>query len=301
MKQPVKINVTLRQLRAFSLISELGSYTAAAEALSMTQGALSHLIRELERQLGFKVFDRTTRRLELTPDGERYLKQTEQVLIQVRKLSELSDDILQRRKTRFRLGSTAALIASELQAVLHEFGSLHPDIRVELKDYPPDALIMAVERGDVDLAMGPARMDMPDSLQQTGLFESPSMLVVARDHPFAKKPVVRWSGLQDQTFVLHSKQSVLQLKSDSGFDVPATRLIELSQLHSILSVVESGDGVTIVAAYAQKYLQVHDVVAVPMTDPEVLFRVGLYERQNETRPDSVQVFHDFILARFSGT
>lgn len=296
--ESIKINVTLRQLRAFSRIYDQRSYSAAAEALSMTQGALSHLIIELERQIGFKVFERTTRRLMLTPEGARYLQQAEQVLAQVQKLSDVADDILLRKNMQFRLGATAALIASELQTALYEFSSHYPDICIELKDYPPDELLTAIESGEVDLAIGPTRNYIPPSINQTILFCSQSMLVVSRNHPFAKRPFVRWSEVGDQTFVLHSKRSVLQVKSDSGFDISTCRIIELSQLYSILSVVESGEGITIVAAYAQKYLQVHAVVAVPIVGPQVMFRVGLYDRKNCVRSDSAQAFYDFILKRY---
>src|SRR5690606_4973167 len=102
----VKLNVTLRQLRAFSVVNHLRSFGKAAEALAMTQGALSHLVQELGRQVGFKVFDRTTRRLELTAEGRSYPRQVEHVLIEAHQLHEIAEDLLQRKNRHFRLGAT---------------------------------------------------------------------------------------------------------------------------------------------------------------------------------------------------
>lgn len=291
----IKLNVTLRQLRAFALVNHHGSYSAAAESLSMTQGALSHLISELERQIGFKVFERTTRKLALTPEGARYLRQAEKVLAEMQKLNDVGNQLLHQRRSQFFLGSTAALIASELPSILHGFAARCPGIRVELKDYQPDELLEAIERGEVDLAIGPRRGDLPATVQEDLLFSSPVILVVSRDHPFAKLPQVRWEQLHDQALVFQNKRSVLQVRKDSGFDFSANRVIELSQLHSILSVVESAEGVTIVAEYAMRYLSVHNVVALPLIEPEVVMHVGVYKKRDHALSDPARVFQDFIL------
>lgn len=291
----IKLNVTLRQLRAFVLVDHHGSYSAAAESLSMTQGALSHLISELERQTGFKVFERTTRKLALTPEGTRYLRQAEKVLAEMQKLNEVGKQLLHQKRSQFLLGSTAALIASELPSILHDFSAKYPDIRVELKDYQPDELMEAVDGREVELAIGPRRGDLPVTVQEDHMFSSPVILVVSRDHPFTQLPQVRWEQLHDQALVFHDKRSVLQVRKDSGFDFSANRVIELSQLHSILSVVESAEGVTIVAAYAMRYLSVHKVVALPLVEPEVVMHVGVYKKRDHTLSDSARVFHDFIL------
>ena len=294
----VRLNVTLRQLRAFSLVSHHGSYSKAADALSMTQGALSHLINELERQVGFKVFERTTRTLALTEEGTQYLRQAEKVLDEMQKLDEVGTQLLLQRRSQFLLGSTAALIASELPSILHDFSVAYPAIRVELKDYQPDDLVEAVNQHEVDLAIGPRRGHLPDTVQENHLFSTPTMLVVSRDHPFAKFRRVRWKQLHGQTLIFQHKRSVIQLREDTGFDFSANRVIELSQLHSILSVVEATEGVTIVARYALRYLSVHKVVAIPLVEPEVEMHVGVYRKAGYALPDSARIFESFIVGSF---
>lgn len=294
----VKLNVTLRQLRAFAQVNHHGSFSAAAEALSMTQGALSHLISELERQVGFKVFDRTTRRLALTAEGASYLRQAEKVLAETQKLDDIAKHLLQERRSQFLLGSTAALIASELPSILHDFALDSADVRVELKDYQPDDLVEAVDQRKVDLAIGPRRGHLPDAVEETYLFPSPVMLVVSETHPFAKLPQVGWKQLHGQTLIFQHKRSVHQLRDDTGLDFSANRIVELSQLHSILSLVEAAEGFTVIAKYALRYLTVHKVVAIPLVEPEVIMRVGLYKRTDAALPQAASRFQDFVLRRF---
>lgn len=295
----VKLNITLRQLRAFIVVYECGSFSAAAEVLSITQGALSHLLNELERQLGFRVLERTTRKLGLTQEGRKYLKQARKVLAEVHKLNQLAEELLQGSRSRFVLGSTAALIASALPVQLQRYSETWPDFQIELKDYQPDELVDAVAEGKVDLGIGPIRQDLTSSVRVEKLFSSPLMVVTARDHPLARRPAVSWKELRDQTLVLQSQRALRHLERESGFDFADTQIIELSQLHSILSIVESGDGVTLVAEYARKYLTVHNVVALPVTEPKVLMDVGLYSKKNNDVPDAARIFRAFIQEQYS--
>lgn len=290
----VKLNVTLRQLRAFSIVNNLRSFGKAAEALSMTQGALSHLVQELERQLGFKVFDRTTRSLELTAEGRTYLRQVEHVLLEVHKLHEIADDLVKRKNRQFRLGATGALVASHMPSWLLEFSRLHPDIHIDLKDVNPDELMDDMAAGACEVGIGPMRRRTPRVISRKWLFSSPILLVVGKRHAFAHRESVNWEEVAQQTLVLSSKRSLGQLHADTGQDFSRTPVIELSQLHSMLSVVESGDGVTIFAEYALKYLRIHDVVAVRIVAPQVMMKVGLYKNKSATLSEAAQTFYDFM-------
>lgn len=296
----VKLNVTLRQLRAFVAVNDHGSFSAAAEALAMTQGALSHLVTDLERQLGFKVLERTTRRLGLTPAGDRYLKQARRVLAEVNALSAIGHDILHDSRSRFSLGSTAALIASTLPPLLHDFSDHWAGRHIELKDYQPDELIDAVALGKLDLGFGPIRWELDAAVRAEKLFSSPLMVVLAHDHPLSHLKAMPWDLLCEQTLVLQNKRSIPQLERNSGSDFSHTRIIELSQLHSILSVVESADGVTIVAEYALKYLSVHNVVAMPIIQPEVAMEVGLFRKNGHELPEAAQTFAAFVREHYLG-
>ncbi len=125
---------TSRQLRAFHFVAQHQSFARAAEKLFMTPSGVSVLIRELERQLGFRLFDRTTRHVELTAYGSDLLAVTQPSL---RALDAAMSGIEQAAKGRTRsisVGTTPWLAANVLPPAIKEFREHRPDLRIRLFD-----------------------------------------------------------------------------------------------------------------------------------------------------------------------
>src|SRR5262249_54865469 len=128
------MEVSTRQLRAFRLVAQHRNFTRAAEALFITPSGLSVLIRELENRVGFRLFDRTTRAVALTPHG------TELLAIIHRSLEELDSAIANIGRSAKRTGETISLgvtplvAANVLPPAMREFRQLKPDVRIRLFD-----------------------------------------------------------------------------------------------------------------------------------------------------------------------
>ena len=128
------IEFTSRQLRAFSLVAQHHNFSRAAEALFITPSGLSLLIRELENQLGFRLFDRTTRHVELTSDGNTLLP------VVRRNLEELESTVSRIGHTAKAASHSISVGASSLFAVnilpqaIKEFRLQRPDVRIQLFD-----------------------------------------------------------------------------------------------------------------------------------------------------------------------
>src|ERR1700682_5053044 len=148
------MEVSTRQLRAFRLAAQHHSFARAAEALYITPSGLSVLIKEVERRRGFRLFDRTTRRVELTPDGTRLL-----AVIQ-RSLEELDVAIAtigrsaKRNQQSISLGTTPLVAANILPPAMREFRKLRPDVQIQLFDADLPTLIQMVEAGKLDMSLG---------------------------------------------------------------------------------------------------------------------------------------------------
>src|SRR5262249_24220360 len=123
------MEVSTRQLRAFRLVAQHRNFTRAAEALFITPSGLSVLIRELENRVGFRLFDRTTRYVELTAHGVELL-----AVIQ-RSLEELDSAIANigrsanRSRTSLSLGVTPLVAANVLPPAIREFREHRPDLQ----------------------------------------------------------------------------------------------------------------------------------------------------------------------------
>lgn len=118
-------------LVAFEAVARLGSFTAAASELLLTQSAISHRVRQLETHLGKKLFDRLNPGLALTPSGRDLLAELEPILASLEKLQRTSD----RQQPVLRLGTGAAVISWWLARRLTAFGARHPDIPLEIISY----------------------------------------------------------------------------------------------------------------------------------------------------------------------
>lgn len=291
---PIKLNVTLRHLRGLEALNEYASFSAASEKLSMTQGALSRLIQELEGQIGFKLFDRTTRKIELTPEGARYITQVKRVLAEVRKLEMMTVNLGAKERDEIRVGSTANLIASELSDVLGHFGSIRPGTSIHLTDLHPDELVESVKKNQVDLAIGPKRLWSDDEISSIPLFESKLYFVVGSKHRLAKMRIVSWADVKDETLILNSQETIRQLEIQLGISLVNAKLIKLSHLQSMLALVESGAGITIIYGYAKKLLGPHNVVAIEAVEPPVYTTVCIFKKADVLLERSAQSFFDFV-------
>lgn len=299
---PIKLNVTLRHLRGLEALNEYASFSAASEKLSMTQGALSRLIQELEGQIGFKLFDRTTRKIELTPEGARYLAHAKKVLTEVRKLEIMTGNLGAKERNEIRLGSTANLIASELSDVLGHFHSVQPNTSIHLSDLHPDELVESVKKNQVDLAIGPKRGWSEAEISSLPLFESKLYFVVGAKHRLARMKIVSWADVKNETLILNSQETIRQLEIKREISLVNAKLIKLSHLQSMLALVESGAGITIIYGYAKKLLGPHNVVAIEAVEPHVYTTVCLFKKADAHLERPAQRFFDFVSkARFSSS
>ena len=158
--------VTLRQLRAFVAVAEEGSIARAAQRLHLTGSALSMLIASLEGELGTRLFERTTRRLQLTDAGRELLPAIGEVFHHLD--SALSDlrESTQRRDTQLRIAASPLLAATLLPGVMAGFRERYPAVRLKLLDKAVGAVPQAVRGGDADIACAVVYVMYGDSAPQ---------------------------------------------------------------------------------------------------------------------------------------
>ncbi|MPX03676.1 LysR family transcriptional regulator, partial [Moraxella catarrhalis] len=207
------MSVTLRQLKAFLLVAEQNSFTKAAETLCLTQSALSGLIKELEQNLGVKLFDRTTRKLHLSDAGMRLLPQARRVLNEMSVLNEKVNNLKSLHQGHVRLAVSQQLSASTMPKFVAKFCDIHPNIQVTLTDCSVDDVVEHIENLEADLGVAPERVHS-DDLQAVVLFSSPFYLVLPATHPFAKKDVLRWTDLLNERLITLNGPFIKSLQNE---------------------------------------------------------------------------------------
>src|SRR5581483_7010461 len=204
------MNVTLRQLRAFVAVGELGGFTAAAERLHVTQSALSVTVRSLERELGLRLFDRTTRSVELTAAGREFYPLAQKTLEDLTSAVEHSRDLAELKRGRVTVAATTVVSSILLPPAVARFNRDFPGIRVVLRDGAvPAQIAHMVAGGEADIGIAPAAL-APSELDATLFMEDTLELACARQHPLARKTRVTWRDLAGESLIALSGDDAIR-------------------------------------------------------------------------------------------
>ncbi len=266
---PRPANVTLRQMRAFVAAAQAGSVTRAAQHLHLTPSALSMLIRSLEAELAVRLFDRLSRRIELTEAGRELLPALEGVF---QNLDAAFDQV--RRLTEHRRGrlavATSPLLAAELMPrLIATFQSQFPAISVVLMDLAVDAIAEAVRAGRADVGICTADAETP-GLEMATLHQDQMMLACPANHLLATRRAVRWSEIVTEPLLLMRSGTGLRTLTDRSFAALGAAIEpvhEVAHVATAIGLVEAGLGLAILPSYALGTARSRGVVAVPLTEP----------------------------------
>jgi DNA-binding transcriptional LysR family regulator len=239
--------VELRQLEYFVAVARHRHFGRAAEAVYVTQPALSQQVRRLEAELGLALLRRTSRGVELTPAGEDLLARAETILAEVAGARGAMDEHAGVVRGAVRVAATTA-DALHLPEVLAAFHREHPGVRLALRHASAGEVLALLRSGAVDLAVLSLGAEAAEGLQVTRLADEPLRAIAAPDEPFASG-TVRVGDLQGRPFVLAEPGSALRATvmdacQQHGFSpVP---LLEVGDPATVRFLVSAGLGVSLV-------------------------------------------------------
>ncbi len=288
---------TLRQFEAFAAVAELRSFAAAADRLGLTASAISQLVAELETSLGFRVFDRTTRRVNLSSAGRDFLASAESVLRHAQMAETVANDVRQRAAGIVRVGAPMVLASTALPQAMAEYAQLRPKVVVRVHDVAVDMLVDSVAHGDVDLAVGPDRVT-GDSVASQAAFDSPWVLWCAPQHSLARKRVVRWDELRDIALVAAGRdheRSVARMQAHAPADARITPVQVVDNVSTALGIAEEGLAATLAPAYVHVLAQHFKLVQRRIVEPETIRQVCLYQPVTRALSPAAQGFAEFLL------
>lgn len=147
------INLTVKSLEAFCALQECRQFTAAAKRCNVTQSAFSQIIARLETQVGMQLFDRDTRSVRLTAEGELFSVKAREILNHIRRALTEMQDYANKEFGRLSLAIVPSLAASWLPSLLEQFRSLYPGITLDLYDTYSERCLQLLRESKVDIAV----------------------------------------------------------------------------------------------------------------------------------------------------
>ena len=210
--------VDLQQMRYVVAVAETRNFTRAAERCFVVQSSLSHRIGALERELGVRLFARTSRRVELTSAGEAFVARAREALAAAdRAMADASAaaGVVRGRRAVGVIVTTAAVDVAE---VLQRYRAQHPQVRVMLRSGRSDELAAAIRAGDLDIAfLGLPEDQRPSGVESLVLAHDAHVLVVAAGHRLAGAARVTLREIADETFVDFVAGTPARAQSDQAF------------------------------------------------------------------------------------
>src|ERR1700749_4912867 len=173
----------LRRARTFVTVAELGTVSKAAQQLHIAQPALSRQIGDLEREVGFKLFDRIGRRLVLTSEGEQFLGDCRGLLNYATAIGERAQLLRKGDRGTLIVAASAQHIESVLSQFLHRYAQRFPNVEVKIIEAAGSESLALLERGEIHLAQHLLRPIEPNDQRFASLSFGPVELLAASNPP----------------------------------------------------------------------------------------------------------------------
>lgn len=288
------MNLSARQLRAFVALAEERHFTRAAQRCHLTQPAFSALIRQLEDSAGVRLFDRNTRHVELTAEGQVLDATARRLLADMDLVMEDLRDHAARKRGRVALAALPSLAAGWLPGLLARFRDAYPGITVDLRDALLDPCLDLVQAGQVDFAVASRRPDMND-LDSEFLHADRYFLVCRADHPLAEVDKARLRDILRYPMIQLARGSSVRkhLEGALGADAPAP-VFEVEHLATVTGLVRAGLGVSVVPAMTLFHFGGADLRIVPLAGKALTRPLYLVRRKGRTLSVAAQALYDLL-------
>ena len=294
-----KMNVTLRQLRAFVEVAESKHFTRAADKLGVSQSTVSTLVRELEENLELRLFDRHTRMLSLTDAGAEILPLAAKALADLDSVLGSSSELKALGRGRVSIAASSLQAALLLPRVLSEFGVAYPGVTVNLFDVPQADVLEMVRSGAVDFGIGTeseVRHDLGARVLTTDTF----VVVLPTGHALARKRELNWRDLDGYPLIGPRPGNPLREQVDAALarhGIALTRTHEASLPLTILGMVEGGLGLAVMTTTATRLALGLGLLVKPVVNPVVKRDIALLFHADRSLSPAAQNFSDLLFKR----
>lgn len=288
--------MTLTQLEIFSKLAELKNFTHTAQQLNISQSAISHALKALEKKWQTQLFYRNNNEVELTAAGQRLLPYVNEILNVSKIIHQEVMDLKGLKVGTLRIGSFGASSSNVLiPLILKEFAQQYPDVEVLMIEGTDKEVLQWIDERKVDLGF----VVLPETrFDSFALLEDIFVALLPKDLGIAQKPAVQLQELVDHPFILTSAGSqnhVTELFKAAQL-TPQIKY-NLSQILSIVNMVNQGAGVSIVADLSldKNILQLYPNVVKRPLSPNIKRSIGLAVKNKQQMTPIAKAFVEIAM------
>jgi DNA-binding transcriptional LysR family regulator len=277
----------LRHLRVFVAVAEELHFGRAAQRLHLSQPPVSLAIKELESELGLRLFERTSRRIELTADGEDVLRDARAALARVEALRQHARSAARGARGSLSIDFISLASYSFLPDVLRRFCADFPDVKLTLTESSTDRIASDLESGMIDVGCLISSPDLSPTLAYQPTNRYPLVVALPESHELARLARVPLEKLAGERMLIFERHvgplmfdMVVSICMRHGF---SPRIFPARQQHTIVSLIAGGLGVALVPSCVQ-VLNQEGVVYRPLRGERALVETGVAWRKDDDSP-----------------
>ncbi|MFT2092607.1 LysR family transcriptional regulator [Paraglaciecola sp. 2405UD69-4] len=294
-------NVSFKQLNIFVCIANSHTFAEAAEKIHLSQPALSSAMKKMEGQVGGELFFRTTRKVELTPEGKLFLPIAKRLILDWQQAFSDLNDLFSLGQGRLSIAAMPSFAAGLLPSILQRFTALYPSIKLAVNDVVMEHVIQNVQGGHAELGFS-FESEKMEGLEFHALFEDSFMAVAHSSHPLTKFEGVSWPQLAKFPFVAMNRGSAIRRWIDELMENKNYSLnivAEASQLATLGQFVNYELGVSVVPALCREQMLAKKLVCLPIKDSGLKKQVGIIRLKKSNLSSVAQGFWSWVVEQVS--
>lgn len=287
----------MHSIKVFVTVANLASFTRAANDLHISQPALTRTVQGLEEQLGARLFERTSRTVRLTKEGEAFRPIAIEILNGYERAFDEIDAIFSGKRGRVIVGTLPSFAAITLPLLISRFKASHPDIEIVVKDSLSGDIERSFANREIDLAVI-AKPNFANFLTFTPILEEEFGLVCRDDDELAGARSVDWSVFGTHSFIAMSPLSSVRRSSDAGMAIAGLEvrpLFECAHLATVGRMIEAGLGVSALPRSVLPLLTHQGLAWIRLVQPVVTRQIGLATHSHRSLSPAGESFARYLL------
>jgi DNA-binding transcriptional LysR family regulator len=287
------------KLNVFIHVTNNLSFTDAAKQLHISQPTVSKNIRDLEREMGVQLFDRSRARPRLTSAGKTLLPLARKIVRQSIELQELMSSLDEEVVGELRIACSTTVGKYILPQLAARLSHIHPEIHITILRCTPEHAVLNLLDGDADLGVISYETSSAD-LDCQEFFEDSIGLIVPADHPWASRPYIDPEELLNEPIIIREPTSGtrrVMMEQLAKFDITLddlTIFLELGNAEAIVTTVNAGYGVSFISTMAASCpLKYHNVVQLPVAGLELRRTIYMVRKSLDSPNRAQDAFWSF--------